>query len=288
MLNEGPMRNIDINDLPQWSPWPARLLGLEEFKQPKRDIDKIEQEYNQDKFATCLELYNKSGGTLDPLALRFSIGADDLEQECNGVVDGELVIASERELIDALFRLLPAALADHTRESNTILEMGTAFGANLWKLSELIPGKQYVGADYSENAIQLAKLLYADRSDIRVEKFNFYDERYPVLSEIDAPVTVFTSQAIEQLPSAVPFVDALTRDRDKIAAVVHLEPAYGLHDDSLMGLLRRRYLEINDYNRDLLSELERRPGIDILDVKKDVMGFNAYNSLSLITWKFKS
>ncbi|MGE0734875.1 MAG: hypothetical protein AB7G15_11435 [Alphaproteobacteria bacterium] len=281
------MRDLDLNELPAWSDWPVRLLGLKNFAQPKRDVAKIEQEYNREKFAACLDLYRKSGGTMDPVALRFSIGNRAMDNERDAVWQGRLVIARQDEMVDRLFETLDAAIAGPAAKSRSIVELGSAFGANLWHLAKIFPGKRFVGGDYSDNAIALAELLYKDRNDIRVGKLNFYDARYPIMDTVEGPATVFTSQALEQLPSTVPFLDALTRHRDKIATVIHLEPANDLHDTSLLGLMRKRYLELNDYNRNLVSELKRRPDIRILDIKKDIFGFHAFNSLSLVVWEFR-
>jgi hypothetical protein len=50
--------------------------------------------------------------------------------------------------------------------------------------------------------------------------------------------------------------------------------------------MRRRYLEINDYNRNLFGELQRRPGIRVLRLEKDVIGWNPFNSLGMVHWEF--
>jgi SAM-dependent methyltransferase len=281
------MRPLDINELPAWSPWPARLLGVDRFARPQRDLAKIEQEYNCEKFAACLARYEESGGALDPVALRFSIGGRPLDEERDAVWRGDLVVARQQEMIDGLFATLDEVMVALAAESRTIVELGCAFGTNLWHLARRFPGLAYVGGDYSDNAITLAAKLYRDRGDIRVGKLNFYDEAYPVLDAVEGPATIFTSQALEQLPATAPFLDALARYRDKIAAVVHLEPAYDLHDDSLIGLMRRRYLELNDYNRDLVAELRRRPDVRIVELRRDVMGFHAFNPLTLVVWRFR-
>lgn len=279
------MHDIELNDLTRWSPWPARLLGLEEFAQQKRDTAKIEQEYNREKFKACLDLYHNSGGKLDPVALRFSLERDTGERDA--VRDGRLVAATLDELTKALFDTLIPALHEPIGRAATVVELGCAFGANLWRLAQDFPDMTFVGGDFSDNAITLAGKLYRDTPNINVGKLNFYDDVYPALEEAQGPVMVFTSQAIEQLPSVTPVLDTLARYADKITDVVHLEPAYDLHDDSLLGCLRRRYIELNDYNRDLISALKARSDIEIVDLQADVLGFNAFNALTLVHWCFK-
>ena len=112
------MHDIELNDLTRWSPWPARLLGLEEFAQQKRDTDKIEQEYNREKFKSCLDRYHQSGGKLDPVALRFSLERDTGERDA--VRNGRLVAATLDELTEALFdTLIPALREPIGRETSS-------------------------------------------------------------------------------------------------------------------------------------------------------------------------
>jgi hypothetical protein len=281
------MRNLDLNELPSWSDWPSRLLGLEQFSQKHRTIEKIKSEYDEDKWKRCLDLYLSSENELDAVDLRFSITNEPVDKEIAAVVDERLVIIKKNQLIDMLFDLLSTSIAPYLSDSDTIIELGSAFGTNLWALSKKFPDATYLGGDYSENAVELSKHLYGESSNISVSKLDFYQETYDALEKVTEPAIIFTSQAIEQLPSVEYVIDTLGKYRDKIHTVINLEPAYDLHDDSLMGLMRRRYLEINDYNRDLISQLEKRSSdIEIMNIKKDIIGFVPFNSLTLVEWKF--
>ncbi len=48
------MKRIPLDELPAWSPWPARLLGLEPWRIPNRTLAKIDAEYDREKYAQCL------------------------------------------------------------------------------------------------------------------------------------------------------------------------------------------------------------------------------------------
>lgn len=56
---------------------------------------------------------------------------------------------------------------------------------------------------------------------------------------------------------------------------------------NLLGLLRNKYIEMNDYNRNLWTILESRNDIEIIEFDQDVIGINPLNSSNLIVWKFK-
>jgi hypothetical protein len=129
-----------------------------------------------------------------------------------------------------------------------------------------------LGGEYSKNAIQLASRLYQNNPWIEVGYFNFYDQStYEVLEMADPPIVVFTAHAIKQLPRSTVVFDNLFRYREKIQAVFHFEPLYQLQDETLLGLMRRRYAEMNDYNRDLLFELQSRSYVRIMRLQANVL-----------------
>ena len=49
---------ISLDELPYYSEWPRRLLGLDAWKAVRRDREKVAAEYDQDKYARCLEFFN--------------------------------------------------------------------------------------------------------------------------------------------------------------------------------------------------------------------------------------
>lgn len=288
-LSENDPPPLPLDDLPKWSPWPSRLLGLEEFAQQHRDVKKIEEEYSRGKWQACRDAFHKSGGKMTPQALRVNLYAKDPAALRAGVRHGKLCVTSTTALMKWHDGALVEIMRDAIEQSKTVVELGCAFGFNLWNLSRLSPNKQYRGGEYADSAIELARELYVHEPHIRVEKFNFYDQTYKILEKAEGPITVYTSQALEQIPFADQVIETLGVYRDKIAAVVHLEPSYELYGtDDLMGQMRRRYIEVNDYNRDLVGAISRRDkDIRIVSQTPGILGWNPFNSLALIHWEFK-
>ena len=107
------------------------------------------------------------------------------------------------------------------------------------------------------------------------------------MSFIQTGALVYTSHSIEQIPELrSEFLDELIRKQPKY--VIHFEPCYGDQDSkSLIGLMRRKYIEVNDYNRnliDLLSEYENRGLIKIISHKKNVFSDTPFNPPSIVVW----
>ena len=50
---------ISINDLPKFSPWPARLLGAEEFVAKRRTPSEVRREYESEKWRNVLSWLRK-------------------------------------------------------------------------------------------------------------------------------------------------------------------------------------------------------------------------------------
>jgi SAM-dependent methyltransferase len=280
------MNEISINDLPLWTDWPARLLGLSDFSSVSRDRAKIEAEYSRDKWQKCLDSFEESGGHMNAADLRqryYDLGSP---KQRASVSNGKLVVANNAEVMQRYDDILVNGMAEVASESRSIVELGCGFGHILWMLRTAFPGKAFVGGDYADSAVSLAAKLFQSHIDISVQKFDFYAPNYKIIEEAEGPVVVFTSQALEQIPYSAGVVDTLSKYRQKIARVFHLEPAYALYDNSLLGLMRRRYIEMNDYNRDLISTLQGRKDVEILQLRADAIGWNPFNSLAFVEWRF--
>ena len=116
-------------------------------------------------------------------------------------------------------------------------------------------------------------------------EFNYYTENDYDFIKPDS--TIFTSHSIEQIPDATVIINHLEKQKSKINYVVHFEPTIVAERTTLLGLLRNKYLELNDYNRNLITVLKGRNDIEILELKTDIFGLVPLNTTNLIVWKFK-
>jgi hypothetical protein len=281
------MKRIRIEDLPTWSPWPARLLGLAPWNVPSRTLEKVKREYDQDKFARCLDFCKERGASVTPEDVRrFESGGDGARPTCISLGDDlhELTLDESRIRYDAL---LAEALAPLVQGARTIIELGAGYGYNLWSLRKTFTGHKFVGGELSGNAVALAERLYRDDPSLTVRTFNFYEpDAYALVSRAEPPVVVFTSYAIEQLTHSAPFLDGLRSCRQNLQSVVLFESLYESEGNTLLDLFRRRYTEMNDYNRDLPAELSGRKDIAVTSCRKNVFGQNPLHPISIVQWRF--
>lgn len=289
--NDPGMQEIDLDDLTHYSPWPARLLGLENWSIPRRDTKRTEQEYDSDHYARCLRYFSEAVHKPSPEDVRrfqYEIeGLSSLDSTVCVSREDRLYLTRLSSVLEDINRTITLKMSAAIAEASTVIELGSGYGYFLWMLSQHFQDRVWRGGDYSANAVRLSRLLFGSRTDIRVVQMDFYKpETYEFIQECPSPIVVFTVRSIEQLPVSACVFDALGKYSRKIGDVFHFEPVYELYSDTLLGLMRRRYTQVNDYNRDLLSQLRSRPSVRMVDVHQDVVGIPPLNPMCVIHWKF--
>jgi hypothetical protein len=266
------MKPTTINEyLNSDNQWARRLLGLSDFKK-KRDVQQIENEYNLDKYARLLDF---------ELSSMEEYKAKEFEQAGLHPVTGKMTISFGDSLFDSsvaevrniYYGMIKTMLNKYSSEN--ICELGCGYGYNL----TLVDKKAY-GGEYSQNAVKLGKKLGFD-----IVEFNYYKPEDYSMIRLDT--TVFTIHSIEQIPDATVIIDSLEKQKSKINYVIHFEPTVIPERSSLLGLMRNKYMELNDYNRNLIEILKNRTDIEILELQADVFGLVPLNTANLIVWRFK-
>lgn len=154
------MRRIDLNDLPKWSVWPARMLGLVAWDPPCRTIDKIDKEYDKDKYARCLDYFINSDKTATPEQVKkFEFNRDIYSKTLISIGD-ELYESVFKGALERYYHMIIDNISSEIKDCKTIVELGAGYGFNLWLIWKHMPNLQYFGGEYSKNAIALASYLY--------------------------------------------------------------------------------------------------------------------------------
>ena len=265
------MKPVSLNDyLNDKNPWAQRLLGKTDFKK-NRDIHQVENEYNLDKYARLLDFNFK---TIEEYKVKeFELAGLKQEKDLFISYGDSIFTVPLAEARQLFYNMIREKVAQYPSEN--ICELGCGYGFNLSYL-----GKNAYGGEYSENAVITAKKL-----GMEVSRFNYYHpEDYQFIKPNS---TILTTHSIEQIPDAGVIIDALEKQKHKINYVIHFEPTFVEQRHTFLGLLRNRYIELNDYNRNLITVLKNKPGIEILELELDVFGLTPLNSSNVIVWKFK-
>src|SRR5579862_6034531 len=168
------MKSIHLQDFPQWSEWPARLLGRTERKTPNRTVEKIDSEYDKDKYLSCLTFLDARSQAATPEDVkRFEFGAAPDTPICVSL-GNDLYELPLQEARARYYALLIENLSPAIQAARSVVELGAGYGYNLWLLRERFKDKAFAGGEYSENATKVAGKLYSKEAGIHVERFNFY------------------------------------------------------------------------------------------------------------------
>jgi len=281
------MPTYTINDLPRFSPWPARLLGsepcLKRYKTPKE----LTREFEYEKWGPLLDRVHKAKGYVT------------LEEVDNWIFEGQepslCGIGNRLELLSPLeahrqyLNLIQTTLKPYMPAA-ALAELGAGYGRIIIALSQCsdFAGIPILAGEYTTSGMQLLKYLASSQNlPIEVGHCDFsssqvFDFVIPRRS------VIFTSYATHYVPELkVDFVKALCGCEPKL--VIHFEPCYEHCDpNTLLGLMRRRYIEVNDYNTNLITLLhdqQEKGNIKILKEKPAVFGTNPLLPASVIIWK---
>lgn len=279
------MRRVSIEELPAHSPWPARLLGLEEFLSRKRTVEHLMREYDRDKYGACRAYLSKHpNATIEQV--KWFERRGKAGKLCISM-DGKLF---ESSVIEA-YRTREKKFLDIMRfpmtQCDTVIELGAGYGYNLALLRKKYPRYELLGGELSPNGIQLARALVSP-NNIAMHPFRFQERRYRIFDATESSrILVLTYHSAEMLRSADVLLRRLAAHKRRICRVVQLEPVFEMADPgTMLGALRRAYIRANDYNEDLLPALRGRKDIRLLRSRYDVFGTNALFPESLVEWKF--
>jgi hypothetical protein len=203
-------------------------------------------------------------------------------------VKSDLVEMSAQEAHTAYIDFIAKSLEPYLPVT-ALVELGCGYGSVILDLARRpeFSGVPLFAADFTASGPALAAMI-AKTEGLSVVTGTCDLARNPVASlEIPPGALVFTAYAaqyIECLDSS--FVEGLAALRPKV--VVHLEPVWEhCGTNTVLGLLRRRYIEANGYNRNLVTLLHEEVGrgrARLLEETPPAFGPNPLLAASVIAW----
>ncbi|HEX2721391.1 MAG TPA: hypothetical protein VHM24_00635 [Gemmatimonadaceae bacterium] len=277
-----------LDDLPKFSPWPARLMGLAPWEPRVKTPAEIEREFGMEKWGGLLERFRATPGA----------GLADVDSWAAGSapalasVGEHLVLMTPEESHSAYLAYVANALQPYSG-GTALVELGCGYGSVILGLARRaefavsLANVPLFAADYTLTGPELAAAiagregipLTAGRCDLTTSPAT-----HLAVPEGAVVYTAYAAQYIEPVTTAL--IEGITALRPK--AVVHVEPVYEHCDDStLLGLMRQRYIQANGYNRNLVTILhdhEARGAIEILGESPAAFGPNPLLAASVIAW----
>lgn len=280
-------QEASLSELPRYSRWIHRMLGIDEFAELQKTKSEILREYDRDKWGELLRRFHeKPWQSLRDFNLYYTSTQNG--SSAPHVWRNKLLVMDQVEYLELREQLTAQVLSLYF-PVETIVELGCGPGFVLLNLANRKEFREtnFVGGELSPNGVEVTNALAkAFNLNVKAALFDFLLQEELEL-EIPEDALIFTSFALVCIPRISPnLIHYLVAQKPK--AVIHFEPTYSSKDSSdLMSLLQRRYIEINDYNTnllDVLEELERQQVIQILFYETNLIGDNPFLPASLIVW----
>jgi hypothetical protein len=280
------VKRYTIDDLPAFSSWPARLLGLEAWSPRQKTAAEVIREYDHEKWGALLMRMDSAPA---------EVTVDDVERwSLEGVAQSLCSVGDRVELLSpAAGRqrhiLMVESVLRRYLPASALVELGAGYGSIILRVSrerEFADLPLFAG-EYTASGIELIRRLsQAEGIPMTVGRCDLGSNRI-VNFAVPEGALVFTSMAVHYIPLlSTDYVQGIAALRPSV--VVNIEPCYE-HCDSvtLTGVLRRRYIEVNDYNRNLVSLLRAQQAegaLRILEELPAVLGVNPLLPVSVIVW----
>jgi SAM-dependent methyltransferase len=275
---------VHLNDIPRHTPWVGRILGTEPWKQKKQTRDEVYQQYERETWKPLLEKFSaRNELTLEEVDEAFYSSPSIL---CSS--KGEFFLAKASEANRFWSDLLDESISPFL-PAPAICEIGCGYGTALLNLAmrSSYKGMDFIGAEFSESALSLfLHIAGCQNISVQATSFDITDTKISDL-EIQHDSIIFTTSVLTCVPDGTEdFLEWIISCRPK--AVLHMECCHEHHlETTLGGLLVRRYLEINGYNKrimTLLKNLEDQGKIEILEETPSLFGFKLLPH-SRIVWR---
>jgi hypothetical protein len=265
-----------LNALPRFSPWPARLLGVETFRRSARTSAENQREYNDEKWKQALSDYLATSEKRTCYALTEQELSDTSAVVCfrNGglerITAGEAFDTHISLLAECIGPLLPAS---------ALVDLGAGTGRILFALASRLDTHrtELIATEFTDNGRRLISAV-AHQSGLSVRVLGCDFTAPSIISgAIPANAVLFSSMATVCVPRLRQrFMNALLSLRPR--AIVYYEPI-PQHCPTLttLGLMQHSYIRMNRYNTDLLPLIHQQAQhkrVTVLSERPQVFGVN--------------
>jgi hypothetical protein len=280
------MTEINIDELPRYSQWPHRLLGLTEWSVKPKSSTEVLREFDREKWGGLLETVKSSKDRLSFKQVEEAVYNQQPDIIC--VKGNKLVLQPAYRGFEEQYKIISDTLAEYL-PATALCELGAGYGQVILRLAQekRFANMQVVAAEYTSSGVQLIDYL-AQAENLNVVT-GHCDLNKPGITDVVIPEggIIFTSYAASYITNGtLKFVDDITSF--KPAMVVHFEPLYEHYDTtSLLGCMQRKYIEQNDYNRNLLSVLKEAESKGLIRIVKElpnIFGTNPFLPMSVVAW----
>tara|TARA_B100001250_G_scaffold170866_1_gene147140 strand:+ start:4057 stop:4929 length:873 start_codon:yes stop_codon:yes gene_type:complete len=278
------MKKINFEDIQEYSDLPEKILNSSNEHIKYKTEQEVLREFNTEKWSLIL----------NDIASDKNINLHEIDQKMEAFdvmspffYKGDFYLASGKEVFNMHLEIFDKVISKYINEHTALVELGAGYGSKILNLSnkKKFHNVQLFAAEFTENGCNAIKQLSA-RMNKEVQ-VGYCDLKKHIIKEISIPKNsvIYTSYALHYVQKlSDSFIDFILSFEPKI--VINFEPCFEAHDDYSYGKLCKRYIELNDYNIDMITVLNNasKKGLIDMKVEKNVIGGNPFLPISIIEW----
>jgi hypothetical protein len=275
-----------LNELPRFSPWPARLLGQTEYKPRPRNSETLFREFETEYYLPLLEEIRAHPGA----DIRARVEERLADKEWLYLFEHDLKLGNFSRARSEIGARISDTLADHCEGTRAVVDLGTGGGFKVQAARARHPrlaALPLLGLDLSPSS--LAILLHLARHDGQTNASGaLFDVNDPgmCMAEVPTGALFFASHVLLCASAGIrPVLEWILAQAPR--RVVHFEPCADLLGDDLFSLLVRRYLEVNQYDGSLHTHLAAMQSEGLLRIEHlsaHEFGLNPLLPATIVVW----
>ena len=279
---------FSVDDLPRFSPWPARLLELQDFPQKIKNAAELNREYDREKWGPLFEKVRISSkvGSIHDVDLMYLGSVEEILCFASGQYYLTTNLAGHRDYVS----LINKTANHYASDVDSFVDLGCGYGSILFSLAENahFKNRRFAGLEYTQSGFMLTRFLSEQFGlEMITGKCDITQEQI-TKNAIPRNALIYTSYVTHCIPLLPDhFVDAILELKPK--RVIHFEPCYEhCQNGSLTDLMRKRYIEKNDYNTNLMTLLRKASNLSkirIINETPSIFGTNPLFCVSIIVWE---
>ena len=281
------MKIIDFNKIIRYNDWPTRLINTQDLVIKKKSHNEILREFGKEKWYQINELIEK---TKNPNINKIEEIVND-QNKMVSFYKGKFYTCFKKEIDDLHLKIFEKILFKYKNEVDYIVELGAGYGSKILNIAkmEAFKNKNFIAGEITpEGQIAIRKIathmgIEIDVGFCDISKGEYEDLNIPKNSLIFTSYSThytreFKKDVYQKLLNLNPFI------------IIHFEPIYEVFKGgNIHDLMCKKYIEINDYNTNLLEVLYELENDRIIrfNIQKNIIGSNPFLPISIIECKLK-
>lgn len=282
------MKKIKFSEIKDFSDLPCYIKESSDKDIKFKTKSEVIREFNNDKWSKIDQVLT------DNPEITLAKIDNQMESFSNPLTffyEGNFYLATGKEVFEKHIKVIKEAIDPYLSDSNSIVELGAGYGSKILNLSNYNKYKNLnlFAAEYTLNGCRAIENI--SKKIGKSIQVGYCDLKKNKIDGIDIPKNsiIFTSYALHYVQNLHPsFIDFILDLKPRI--VINFEPCYELHNNDEFGYMCKRYIELNDYNKNMISifnDAQEKGKIE-LEIIENIIGGNPFLPISIIKWRSKN